>query len=259
MDSLFDTHAHLDDEQFADVRDEVIARAVAEGVRYMIAMGTTATSSQKCWEIAEGSPHVWAAAGIQPNYAHEAKPEDWDLIQDLVGRERVVAIGETGLDRYWDHCPFEIQEQWFERHVRLSQETHMPFIVHMRECEAEIIESLTRWSDGQLLNGVMHSFTGSLDTAEAAMDLGLDISFAGMVTFKNAANLRDVAARIPLDRLLIETDSPYLAPHPKRGQRPNEPALMVHTARCLADAHQIDPSELARQTTRNACRRFAIP
>ena len=129
----------------------------------------------------------------------------------------------------------------------------------MRECEAEIIKSLTRWSDGQLLNGVMHSFTGSLDTAEAAMDLGLDISFAGMVTFKNAANLRDVAARIPLDRLLIETDSPYLAPHPKRGQRPNEPALMVHTARCLADAHQIDPSELARRTTRNACRRFAIP
>jgi TatD DNase family protein len=256
MTPLFDTHAHLDDEQFDGIREAVIERAVEAGVHSMIAMGTTASTSRKCVEIADLSPHIWAAVGIQPNNAHEATPEDWGVIQKLVSQKRVVAIGETGLDRYWDRCPFDVQLEWFERHVRLSQETNLPFIVHMRECEADIIEWLTQWSSGSVLNGVMHSFTGSLETAEAAMDLGLDISFAGMVTFKNAADLREVAAQIPLDRLLIETDAPYLAPHPKRGQRPNEPALLVHTAQCLAEVHGVSYEALARQTTDNALRRF---
>jgi TatD DNase family protein len=255
---LFDTHAHLDDEQFDGIREAVIDRAVAAGVQWMIAMGTTASTSRQCCQIAASSPHVWASVGIQPNNAHEATLEDWSVIQGLVSQDRVVALGETGLDRYWDRCPFEIQVEWFERHVRLSQETQLPFIVHMRECEEDIIETLTRCSDGETLNGVMHSFTGSIETAEAAMELGLDISFAGMVTFKNAADLREVASQIPLDRLLIETDAPYLAPHPKRGQRPNEPALLVHTAQCLADVHGVSYEELARQTTCNACRRFGI-
>ena len=256
MTPLFDTHAHLDDEQFNGIREAVIGRAVEAGVHSMIAMGTTASTSRQCVEIATQSPHVWASVGVQPNNAHEATLEDWDVIQGLTSQQRVVALGETGLDRYWDRCPFDIQVEWFERHVRLSQETGLPFIVHMRECETDIIEWLTRWSDGDVLNGVMHSFTGSLTTAEAAMELGLDISFAGMVTFKNAADLREVASQIPLDRLLIETDAPYLAPHPKRGQRPNEPALLVHTARCLAEVLGVAFEELARQTTLNACRRF---
>ncbi len=253
---LFDTHCHLDEEAFADDRQAVLERAVAAGVRTIISVGTTVESSRACVALAESSPHVLAAVGVQPNYVAAAMPGDWDQIAALVEHPRVVAIGETGLDRYWDSSPFHLQQQWFAKHVELAHRLHKPFIVHMRDCENEIVGALQDAAERfGPLRGVMHSFTGSLETAEACLELGLFISFAGMLTFKKNHALREVAASVPTDRLLVETDAPYLAPMPHRGKR-NEPALLEHTVRCLADIHGMDVERMAKLTTCNARRLF---
>jgi TatD DNase family protein len=227
-------------------------------VESMIAVGTTAASSTDCVRIAAEHPSVFASVGIQPNYCAEAAPGDWEKIVQLASKPKVVALGETGLDRYWDHTPFEIQQDYFDRHIQLSQQTGLPFIVHMRDCGGDILSMLREARERTTLCGVMHSFTGDAQLAEACLELGLYISFAGMVTYKKSIELREVAAQIPEDRLLIETDAPYLSPHPKRGQRPNEPALVVHTAECLAEVRGVDLKTLALQTTENARRLFQI-
>ena len=254
---LFDTHAHLDDEQFDPIRDAVVERAREAGVKTILAVGTTADSSEKSVSLASRYDGVFAAVGIQPNYCAEAKEDDWDRAVSLISNRHVVALGETGLDRYWDHTPFEIQQDYFDRHLRLSQQHDLPFIVHMRDCGENILAMLQEAHRRGPLRGVMHSFTGDASLAEQCVNLGLYISFAGMVTYKKSQELRDIAVTVPADRLLIETDAPYLSPHPKRGQRPNEPALIVHTAQCLAEAREIPFDELARATTANARRLFS--
>lgn len=255
---FFDTHAHLDDEAFDDCLAATIGRAIDAGVREMIAVGTTAASSETCLQIAEQFPEVWAAVGIQPNYCAEAAAGDWDRIVALAEHEKIVAIGETGLDRYWDYTPLAVQRDYFDRHIRLSQTRGLPFIVHMRDCGADILEMLREARQRGPLAGVMHSFTGDAELARACLDLGLYVSFAGMLTFKKSIELREVAKLIPNDRLLVETDAPYLSPHPHRGQRPNEPALLVHTAACLAETRGVDLAEIAEMTTANAKRLFQI-
>jgi TatD DNase family protein len=252
---LFDTHCHLDDEQLLPQVDAVVERALKAGVRTMIAVGTTAASSVECIKLAERFQSVFAAVGIQPNYGAEAATDEWHQIEQLSKHPRVVAIGETGLDAYWDYTPFDLQQQLFAEHIALSQTRELPFIVHMRDCGQQIVNALQ--AAGGKLQGVMHSFTGDLALAEQCLDLGLYISFAGMVTFKKSVELRAVAKAIPLERLLIETDSPYLSPHPSRGVRPNEPRLLVHTAECLAEVREMSVEELARVTTDNAKRLFA--
>lgn len=254
----FDTHAHLDDDSFDEIRDNVVQRAVDAGVQTMIAVGTTHNASRRCVEIASQYQAVYASVGIQPNYCHEVEAGDWDSIVDLAKAPGVVALGETGLDRYWDHCPFDVQQDYFQRHLALSQETGLPFIVHMRDCETDIIEALEIAVKNGPLNGVMHSFTGTATGIERCVELGMYISFAGMVTFKKSDELRAIAKLVPDDRLLIETDSPYLSPHPKRGQRPNEPALVVLTGECLAEVRGMPAAELATLTTNNARRFFKL-
>jgi TatD DNase family protein len=253
---LFDTHCHLDDEQFDANRAEVVERAVAAGVVGMVAVGTTVLSSRKCLELAGQFDPVRAAVGIQPNHAAEAESGDWDQITRLARDPRAVALGETGLDAYWNDTPFNVQQDYFQRHLALSAATGLPFIVHMRDCEAELLEMLRDARRAGPLRGVMHSFTGGESTARECLELGLYISFAGMVTYKKSDDLRQVAASVPLDRLLIETDAPYLSPHPKRGQRPNEPALVIHTAACLADVQGVALDVLCDHTTQNAFRLF---
>ncbi len=254
---LFDTHCHLDDEQFDGCRDEVLERARQAGVEAILAVATTAASSRACLELAERDERVWAAVGIHPNYAGQAAADDWQQVRQLAGRDRVLALGETGLDRHWDYTPFPVQQDYFDRHLRLSQQCGLPFIVHMRDCEADVLEMLAEARGRGPLRGVMHSFTGTADTARQCLELGLHISFAGMVTYKKSSALREIAAAVPDDRLLIETDAPYLSPHPQRGQRPNEPALIVHTAACLAEVRGTTPAALAELTTGNARRLFA--
>ena len=253
---LFDTHCHLDDDPFSGILEQVLQRAQQAGVERMVAVGTTAESSLACLQLARQHPTISAAVGIQPNYCAQAVAGDWDRIVMLAQDTHVVALGETGLDRYWDHTPFELQQDYFDRHLRLSQQTGLPFIVHMRDCETDVLLMLQEARQRGPLRGVMHSFTGSLALAEACLELGLYISFAGMVTFPKSLELQAIAKQIPGERLVLETDAPYLSPHPHRGQRPNEPALLVHTANLLAKLREVDVDQLAEQTTGNAYQLF---
>ena len=262
---LFDTHAHIDQADFDADCDAVVQRAQAAGVETLIAVGTTAASSRKCIDLAERYAGVFAAVAIHPNYLAEAQladsgPDDFAVIGQLAESARVVAIGETGLDRHWDFTPFDLQLDYFARHMRLAHERDLPFIVHMRDCEADIMASLrAAHAERGPLRGVMHSFTGDAAMAAECMALGMHISFAGMVTYKKSQALRECAATIPADRLLIETDSPYLSPEPVRSIRRNEPAHLRHTAECLTTVRGISLEELAAQTTANARALFRIP
>jgi TatD DNase family protein len=248
----------LDQEDFDADRPQVLARAREAGLQAIIVVGVTAASSAVAAAMAAGDDLLYAAVGIQPNYTAEAHSGDWLAVLELVRRPRVVAIGETGLDRYWDRAPLDVQQDYFDRHLRLSQETDLPFIVHTRESDAEVLAMLRSARERGPLRGVMHSFTGSQATAAECVELGLFISFAGMVTFKNAQNLRDVAAGVPADRILVETDSPYLSPHPLRGKR-NEPANIVPTASIVAQARGMDPLDFAALSTANAKALFRLP
>jgi TatD DNase family protein len=250
--NLFDTHAHLADEQLAVDAPGVIARAAAAGVSSILSVGTDVASSRACLEIAKSNASVWATAGIHPNHAAEAQPGDWDEVVGLARNERVVALGETGLDLYWKDTPLAVQQDYFDRHIRLSQAIGLPLVIHLRESAAEILAMLRAARARGPLTGVMHSFTGTEQQAAEFLDLGLYISFAGMVTFKKSDDLRALATGIPADRILVETDSPYLSPEPFRGKRPNEPARVVHTAECLARVRGAGLAEFARQTTANA-------
>ncbi|MEQ8210721.1 MAG: TatD family hydrolase [Lacipirellulaceae bacterium] len=255
---LFDTHTHLNQEEFDANRDEVVARAREVGVTQMIAVGVSVETSQRCIELAGQYPEVYAAVGIQPNYVAEAAEDDWAKIEQLATQPGVVAIGETGLDRYWDDSPFDLQQDYFDRHMRLAEKLDLPFIVHMRECDEDILAMLREAHKRGPLRGIMHSFTGSTEMAAECVAMGMHISFAGMVTFKKSQDLRDCAASVPADRLLIETDSPYLSPEPLRGKRPNEPARVRHIAECLAKVRGVSLKEFAEVTTRNACEVFKL-
>lgn len=255
---LFDTHAHLDQPEFDDDRAEVIARARATGVQQIVAIGISADTSQACVELAAEYAGVLAAVGMQPNYLSESQPGDWDRVVALASRPGVVAIGETGLDLYWEHTPFSMQQDYFDRHMRLSQQCGLPFIVHMRDCDDDILVMLREAHRRGPLTGVMHSFTGSQAMADECLAMGLYISFAGMVTYKKSDELRSIAARVPADRILIETDSPYLSPEPVRKIKRNEPAHMLHTAQCLAAVRGEALESLAQRTTENAQRLFGV-
>jgi TatD DNase family protein len=256
---LIDTHAHLDDEQFQADLPTVLDRARAAGVVAVVAVATTCASTQASLALAAAHPLLHPSAGIHPNSAAAAAPGDWDAVSALAAHPRVVGIGETGLDRHWDFTPFATQEDYFARHLQLSRQLDKPVIIHCREAEADVLRMLREHHDrAGPIRGVMHSFTGGHDFAQACLAMGLFISFAGMLTYKNASALREVAARLPLDRLLVETDSPYLAPVPVRGRR-NEPAFVAHTAACLAQLHGRSLDELAERTTANARALFGLP
>lgn len=254
---LIDTHCHLDSEGFHQDIDNVIQRALASGVERMLTIGVTLETSEAAVLLSNRYSCVSAVVGIQPNYAHEAKPADWGKIEDLATHPRVVGVGETGLDRYWDFAPLEIQREYFVRHIELSRRLKLPFVVHCREAEAEVVEVLQAEAVNGPLSGVMHSFSGTADTALECVRLGLHISFAGMLTFRKNEDLRTAARAVPLDRLLVETDAPYLAPLPHRGKR-NEPAWVRFTSDCLAQVHGVSSEQMAEQTTRNAKRLFGL-
>ena len=254
---LIDTHCHLDEDAFSTDREGVVASAAAAGVMRMLTIGTTAASSRSAVQIAEEFSSVLAVVGIQPNYTAEAKPDDWSMIEELAAHPRVVAVGETGLDRYWDYAPIDLQADYFDRHLELSRKIDKPFVVHCREAEADVVAQLGRHAASAPLSGVMHSFSGDQATAESCLEMGMHVSFAGMVTYKSAKELRAVAEMIPFDRILVETDAPYLAPVPNRGKR-NEPAWVRHTAECLAEVRGVALDEFAAQTTENAMRLFGL-
>lgn len=256
---LIDTHAHLDEERFKDDLPVVLDRAKAAGVARVLTIGIDAATSAAAVQLADSYPMLAAVVGIQPNHVAETQDGDWQRILDLCKHPKVVAIGETGLDRYWDRAPFPLQEEYFTKHLELARQLGKPVVIHCREAEADVVRMLKQEFDkhGQI-RGVMHSFTGDAATAKACLEMGLHVSFAGMLTFKNSEALRQVAAGLPLDRLLVETDSPYLAPMPFRGKR-NEPGYVVHTAECMANLLKVSKEELAKRTTENAKDLFGLP
>jgi TatD DNase family protein len=256
--SLIDTHAHLDDERFQPDFDAMIARATAAGIERQVCIATTAASARKCIALANRYPSIFASVGIHPNHAAEAKPGDWGEVVSLVNAAKVIALGETGLDRHWDYTPFALQQDFFARHLALSRMTGLPLVIHCREAEADMLPMLREDFErhGPLV-GVMHSFSGDQAFAEACLALGLYLSFAGMLTYKNAATLREVAAKVPSERLMVETDAPYLTPEPLRGKvKRNEPAHVVHTAAVLAQARGVTLQQVGELTTTNARRLF---
>ncbi|HEY0982777.1 TatD family hydrolase [Schlesneria sp. T3-172] len=253
-----DTHCHLDEDAFTQDCEEVVTRAVDAGVKAMLAVGITLESCRRVLELAERFPQVHAIVGLHPNYVAAANPGDWEQIVALAKSPKVVGLGETGLDQYWDHSPIELQAEFFDRHLELSRELDLPFVVHCRDAEEAVIKQLKTHAERGPLNGVMHSFCGSVETAHVCMEMGMSLSISGMVTFKKNETIRKTVATIPLDRLLIETDAPYLAPTPFRGKR-NEPAHVRLTAACLAEIRGVSKEEIAEATTANARRIFRLP
>src|SRR5207244_5516780 len=228
------------------------------GVAPILTIATTAPSSAACVALAASHPDLYATVGIQPNHVAEAAADAWDAVVRLAGSPKVVGLGETGLDRYWDYTPFPQQEDHFARHLALARRLNLPVVIHCREAEADVVRMLRDDFDRHgPVRGVMHSFTGDAEIAKSCLEMGLYVSFAGMLTYKNAQALREVAATIPRDRLLVETDSPYLAPVPVRGKR-NEPAFVAHTAACLAGLVGVGIVVLAEQTTANARALFGM-
>jgi TatD DNase family protein len=257
---VVDTHAHLTDASFAESLPRVIQSAKDAGLVHIGVIGFDRTTSQAACGLAQDHPDIlFASVGIQPNSAAEAEAEDWEQIVRLATSDpHVRALGETGLDLHWDDTPFDVQQDYFERHIELSKLTRLPLVIHLRETGRQIVDQLRPHAANANILGVMHSFTGDLETCRDCLDMGLYISFAGMVTFKKSDELREIATFVPADRILVETDSPYLSPEPLRGRRPNEPARVVHTLEAIAKVRQVSYAELANQTTKNARQLFSL-
>jgi len=252
---LFDSHCHLDPMRFGADLPAVLARSRAAGVTGLTVVGTRAADSEAAADLATREAGVRAAAGIHPNDVAEVEPGEWERIERLCGTGSVAAVGETGLDWYRTTSPPELQRDYFDRHLRLAQRLSLPVVIHTRESIRDVLDMLREAAARGPIRPVLHSFTGTAAEAAEAIDLGCHLGFAGMVTFRASAGLREVAKTVPLDRLLVETDSPFLSPEPLRGRR-NEPANVVHTARCLALARGEPFETLAAATTANARRVF---
>ena len=261
MTQFIDSHCHIDGPEYNADRDEVIARARAAGVTTMLNVGTGDPQSgafERAVALAEKHEEIYAAVGVHP---HDAKLFDDAAEQRLSalvkGSKRVIAWGEIGLDYHYDHSPRDRQREVFRGQLRLAREHDVPVIIHSREADEDTVSILREELSGYERAGVLHCFGGSLPMARAAIELGFYVSFAGNLTFKKAEDLREIARQLPLDRLMIETDCPYLTPVPFRGKR-NEPARVVETAGCLAMLHGIDVTEVARITSENFARLFGV-
>jgi TatD DNase family protein len=252
---LFDSHCHLDPMRYLGEIPDVLARARAAGVVGMAVIGTRAMDSEAAADLAAREAGVVAAAGIHPNDVNNVEAGEWDRIVALAESGRVAAVGETGLDWFRDHAAPEMQREWFDRHIRLAQRFSLPLVVHTRESIPDVLTMIREAVARGPLSAILHAFTGTAPEATEAVELGCHLGFAGMVTFRSSAKLREVAATVPADRLLVETDSPFLAPEPLRGKR-NEPANVVHTTHCLALARGVAPEAVAAATTANARRLF---
>ena len=253
----FDTHAHVDGEQFNQDRAEVIQRAAAAGVGRFINIGCNRESIRRTIALIERYDNIYGTVGLHPHDADSMTDGLLEEMRDWAAHPKMMAIGEIGLDFHYDYSPREVQRQAFRRQIRLAGELGLPVAIHDREAHRECLDILTEeggWAHG----GIFHCYSGSAETAAEILKNGFYISFSGVVTFKNAEKLRRAAAAVPLDRLLVETDCPYLSPQPYRGKR-NEPAYVVETGKALAELHGVTYEEMAERTWDNACRVYRIP
>lgn len=253
---LVDHHCHLDSPDFAADLDGVIARARAAGVGVLVTISMHMRRLSDTLRIAEAHPNIFASVGTHPHYAHTELDIPVAEIVRLSAHPKIVAIGEAGLDYFYDNSPREAQMQGLRNHIAAAQETGLPLVIHARDADDDVAALLEEAMGRQHFPAVLHCFTGGPELARRALDLGLYISFSGILTFKRSEALRAIAASVPLDRLLVETDAPFLAPGKHRGRR-NEPAFVVETARELARVKGISQAELARATTDNFFRLYA--
>jgi TatD DNase family protein len=255
---MIDSHCHLDQAYFGGERAAVLGRARQAGVRAFVCVGVGRGSgaAEEAAAIAAAEPDVFATVGVHPHDTAEATEEHWAAYERLARAPRVVGIGETGLDYYYQHAPREVQQAAYRRSIGLARAAGLPVVSHVRDAHADAAAILGEEAKG--LPGVIHCFTGGVAEARAYLDLGQVLSFSGIVTFKNAENVRQAAAFAPIDRILIETDAPYLAPVPHRGRR-NEPAYVVETLKVVAGLRGIAPDELDAATTENTRRLFRLP
>ncbi|MBE5786587.1 MAG: TatD family deoxyribonuclease [Clostridiales bacterium] len=252
---VFDTHCHLDDERFNEDRESAYQRMMDSGVKRCICVGSDLSSSRRCLELAEKYDGVYAAVGVHP---HEAKDAPGDYIKsltDMLRHPKAVALGEIGLDYYYDLSPRDVQKQVMAEQMELAMQLDKPVIFHIRDAHGDMVDFFRK--SKRLPSGVIHCFSGSAETAKEYVKMGFFISFAGPLTFKKAPNLWEAACEVPLERLLVETDSPYLSPEPYRGRR-NEPAHVVWVMKKLAALRDMTEEEMARLTWDNACRMYRI-
>lgn len=253
---LVDTHAHLDSSDFAGDTDEIVDRARERGLVGIVSIGFEPAGWAPTLKLAEHYDLVFPALGIHPNSADQATDESLSELESLFSKRQVVGLGETGLDYYREYVPHEQQRASFRAHLDLARQLDLPVIVHNRDAHADILDILRR--DGRGTRGVMHSFAGDVAYAEECLALGYMVSLSGPVTFKKAADKHQVAAAVPLDMLLVETDCPYLTPEPYRGRR-NEPSYVYYTAEAVARIRGVPYEVVARATTANAARLFGLP
>lgn len=252
---LVDSHCHLDFPDFAAELDAVVARARAAGIGRMVTISTRVRRHAQVRAIAEKFPEVFCSVGTHPHNAHEELDIGAAELMAIAQHSKVVAIGEAGLDYHYDNSPRAAQEQGLRAHIAASRETGLPLVIHSREADADMARILREESGKGAFPAVLHCFTGSRELAFAAVELGHYVSFTGILTFKNSQDLRAIAAALPAERILVETDAPYLAPLPHRGRR-NEPAYVVETARVLAETRGVSREIIAQQTTENFFRLF---
>ncbi|HHV27062.1 TatD family deoxyribonuclease [Anaerosalibacter bizertensis] len=253
---LIDSHAHLDDPKFNKDRDRLIKSLKQNDISLVINVGADVSSSIKSVKLADEYENIYAAVGVHPHSAKEMDDSTIDVLKAFAKRDKVVAIGEIGLDFHYDNSPRDIQRKWFIEQIKLAKELNMPIIVHSRDADQETFDILKEEAD-ERLRGVLHCYSGSAEMAKDYIDLGFYISLAGPVTFKNARKPKEVAKVVPMDKLLIETDSPYLTPEPHRGKR-NEPLYVRHVASMIAELRGMDFEDVGRITSENTKRLFNI-
>ena len=253
---LIDTHCHLDFPDFAPERDEVVARAKAAGVERMVTISTFVSRYDRYREIAEAYDNVWFTIGTHPHQAHEEPEAGVEDLVRLSAHPRCIGIGEAGLDYHYDKAPRDTAARVFRTHIAAARETGLPLVIHARDADEDVATILREEMGKGPFKALLHCFTASRMLAETGLELGLYVSFSGVVTFKNSEELRAIAKDVPLERILVETDAPFLAPVPYRGKR-NEPAYVASTAAVLAEVKGISADDMARATTQNALRLFS--
>ena len=258
MINLIDTHVHLTYEGLAESLEDVLQRSIAAGITKWISVGTDAEHNEKVISFAEKYENLYAVLGIHPHYASEYQPEDLNRLIDLAGNKKVVGIGETGLDFHYDFSKQDAQKQLFKKFLEIACQKNLPVIIHSRNAFDETMEIIDSFADRNT-KMVFHCWSGTVEQTKIVLDRGFYVSFTGVVTFKNAQQTRDVAEIVPLDRMMIETDCPFMSPEPMRRQKINEPALLIHTAAKIAELKQISLENFADEITKTTKRFFNLP
>ncbi|MCM1127225.1 MAG: TatD family hydrolase [Lachnospiraceae bacterium] len=253
---IFDTHAHYDDEAFDEDRDELLTHMRERGIEYIVNAGASLASTAKTVELTERYPFVYGSAGIHPSETAGLTEQDMEWLLEMSKREKIVAIGEIGLDYHWQEPEREVQKRWFKEQLKLAEQTHLPVIIHSRDAAADTLEILKEW-DSHKTKGVIHCFSYTWETAKEYLAMDYYFGIGGVLTFKNAKKLKEAVMQIPMERILLETDCPYLAPEPYRGKR-NQSDYILYAAEKLAELKGLDREKVLEITNSNAKNFYGI-